>query len=301
MANDLKISVIVPTCRRNELLAQCLAQLAPGQQRFSNYEVIVTDDGASAESLLKEKFPWARWIKGPGDGPAANRNNGARTATGDWLAFTDDDCLPDAGWLEEIARIASEGRVDVIEGKTVIPDKIDSPFREGIENLYGDVFWSCNLAVRRSVFFDLGGFDEDFKEAADEDVEFAWRFRQRGIPSCFAAAALVLHPVRIMSWSALWRKTKRLRWTELRALKIRGPRPLRASSLFVFAEVLFRSLVNLIRTTWHLFAKHDSTQWRRRWFWQLWRWATFPVMVPYLTLWQIRFRRMLNERDTARR
>lgn len=298
-----RYSVIIPTCRRNDLLAQCLERLAPGAQTLSAdaYEVIVTDDGGEAEALVKTRFPFARWIAGPRDGPAANRNSGARAARGEWLLFTDDDCLPDPNWIAEIARVGEEGRVDVIEGRTEIPDKIDSPFREGVENLHGGVFWSCNLAVRRKVFFELGGFDEDFKEAADEDVEFAWRFRQRGIPSCFAAGALVLHPVRAMTLGALWQKTKRLRWTELRALKTRGAPPFVTPAAKVLAQVFYKSLMTLFRTTWHLFTKFDSTQWRRQTFWQLWRWLTFPILVPYLAFWQIRFRRMLDERATARR
>jgi GT2 family glycosyltransferase len=296
--NEPLISVIVPTCNRNELLALCLEQLAPGAQHFKDYEVIVTDDSSEAETLLKRKFPWARWVAGPHDGPAANRNNGARAARGEWLAFTDDDCLPARGWLAEIARIASEGRVDVIEGRTEIPDKVDSPFREGIENLRGGVFWSCNLAVRKKTFFDLGGFDEDFKEAADEDVEFAWRFRQRGVPSCFAAEAVVLHPVRAMTFAALWQKTKRLRWTELRALKTRGAE-FGSPAPKVFLEVIAHSLVTLVRTTWHLLSKHDRKEWRRRWFWQLWRWLTFPLLAPYLAIWHLRFRRMLEQRKSC--
>ena len=90
-------SVVIPTCHRNDALAACLERLAPGKQSLAaaSYEVIVTDDGsrATSEAMLREKFPWAKWMAGPRRGPAANRNHGAKHANGNWIAFADDDCL----------------------------------------------------------------------------------------------------------------------------------------------------------------------------------------------------------------
>ncbi|MFM6530798.1 MAG: glycosyltransferase family 2 protein, partial [Dolichospermum sp.] len=59
------------------------------------------DDGyqSTAQEMIEQNYPWVKWVAGPGKGPAANRNNGAKYATGEWLAFTDDDCLPDPQWL----------------------------------------------------------------------------------------------------------------------------------------------------------------------------------------------------------
>src|SRR5438552_17841427 len=104
---SMLISVIIPTCHRNDLLVRCLDGLAPGKQDLlpEHYEVIVSDDGSrsTAEKLIAGTYPWARWVTGPRRGPAANRNHGAKHARGEWLAFVDDDCLPDKGWLEAIA------------------------------------------------------------------------------------------------------------------------------------------------------------------------------------------------------
>jgi glycosyltransferase involved in cell wall biosynthesis len=100
-------SVIIPTYHRNDLLAKCLDCLADGIQTlpFEQYKVIVTDDGSetTAEEMIRECYPWVQWVAGPHKGPAANRNNGAKYAKGKWLAFTDDDCLPDPQWLETYA------------------------------------------------------------------------------------------------------------------------------------------------------------------------------------------------------
>jgi GT2 family glycosyltransferase len=299
------ISVVIPTCHRNDLLAKCLEAVAPGRQRLAaaDYEVIVTDDGRreTAQEMMRRDYPWARWVAGPKDGPAANRNNGARNAAGDWIAFTDDDCIPDSGWLEAIARVAREGRVDVIEGRTIIPDKVDSPFKQGVENHDGDSFWSCNLAVRRAAFEGLGGFDEDFKEAADEDMEFAWRFRQRGHPHCFVHDALVLHPVRTLGWAQIWKRTKMARWHELLFLKTGRSAPLGASSFVVVLGVVRWTVVTLLRTTWHLFTRKTPEGWRTRLFWQWWRWVTFLFVTPYIAVWNLRYRKMLVARQQSQR
>ena len=97
-------SVLIPTFHRNDLLVCCLDRLAPGSQTLpvSQYEVIVSDDGrdSTAEEMLRQHYPWARWVKGPQEGPAANRNFAVTQAKGTWLVFTDDDCLPELGWLK---------------------------------------------------------------------------------------------------------------------------------------------------------------------------------------------------------
>lgn len=296
---SLRISVVVPTCHRNDLLALCLERLAPGKQTFpaADYEVIVTDDGrvSTAEGMIARDFPWARWVAGPKRGPASNRNNGARQARGEWIAFTDDDCLPDERWLETIARTATEP-VDMVEGRTRIPDFVDDPFQQGVRNETGENFWSCNLAVRRAVFEKLGGFDEDFKDAADEDIEFAWRFRQRGHAHRFAPDALILHPVRTLTWGHVWKRVKLNRWHELLRLKCGGERALEMSGPAAVCQTVSEYFVNTLRTTWHLIAKHDASDWRTRFFWQAVRWASLPYVLPYIAVWRLRFARMLRER-----
>jgi glycosyltransferase involved in cell wall biosynthesis len=93
------LSVIIPTCNRNDLLAKCLARLQPDMQTLKgvDYEIIVTDDstGEGAAALIAKQFPFVQWTPGPRRSPAANRNNGARLAKGELLVFLDVDCEPD--------------------------------------------------------------------------------------------------------------------------------------------------------------------------------------------------------------
>lgn len=195
----IKISVIIPTYHRNDLLAKCLDCLAPGVQTLpaEAYEVIVTDDGSktTAEQMIREQYPWAKWVSGSRRGPASNRNNGAKSAHGEWLAFTDDDCLPNPNWLEAyLSAATSEDRI--YEGKTTCAAGIRSPLEIAPINHSGGLLWSCNIMVQRAVFEQVGGFDESFPDAAGEDIEFRERIKRLGYRYPFVESAIVDHPPR---------------------------------------------------------------------------------------------------------
>jgi GT2 family glycosyltransferase len=193
------ISVVIPTCHRNDLLARCLDRLAPGVQTFApdQYEVVVTDDGSrsTSEKLIHDNYTWARWVQGPRHGPAANRNFGARSTGNPWIAFTDDDCIPESGWLEGFASAVTD-RFAVYEGKTTCNGGIESPLYDAPVNLTGGGLWSCNMMVRRDVFEQMGGFDESFPHPHMEDTDFRERLLAAGIPFQFVPNAAVDHPPR---------------------------------------------------------------------------------------------------------
>jgi GT2 family glycosyltransferase len=198
-------SVVIPTYHRNESLAKCLDCLSPGIQTLpaEAYEVIVTDDGCetTAEEMIRDRHPWVRWVAGSRKGPAANRNNGARFATGAWLAFTDDDCLPSASWLSAFASaIASD--IFVYEGKTTCEAGIKSPLEHAPANLTGGYLWSCNMLIKTSIFKYLGGFDENFPHPHLEDVDLRDRIQDAGYIFQFVEKAVVDHPPRKRPWGS---------------------------------------------------------------------------------------------------
>lgn len=193
------ITVIIPTCNRNDFLATCLNALANGRQPINNdLEVIVTDDSKNniAKPLIEENFPWVTWIEGPKSGPAANRNNAAKNASGEWLVFLDDDCIPQKDWLAAyIGVMQSDTNNQVLEGCTNA-DRPQHRFdEESPINLTGNNLWSCNFAVKKQLFDTLNGFDETFPYAAMEDVDFCTRLLKH-THITFVANALVIHPWR---------------------------------------------------------------------------------------------------------
>jgi GT2 family glycosyltransferase len=190
------ISVVIPTCDRHAELAACLERLAPGAQTLATdqYEVIVTDDGQhAAEAALARQFPWVRWVAGPRRGPAANRNCGAQQARGGWLAFTDDDCVPDAGWLGAFAQVIAVGEARVLEGRTSPTGERSRLDMECPANESGGCLWSCNFAIEKALFESVRGFDEEFPGAAIEDIDLHWRLREQGIAAQFVRAARIGH------------------------------------------------------------------------------------------------------------
>lgn len=201
MNSNLFFSVVIPTYHRNDLLAKCLDCLAPDIQTLpaEQYEVIITDDGSdtTAEKMIEDHYPWAKWIPGKGKGPATNRNNGAKYAQGEWLVFTDDDCLPDPQWLEAYA----EAMVDlpdyqVFEGRTYVDRPRKNLGEVSPINETGGYLWSCNFVIQRQLFESINGFDERFPYAAMEDVDLNYRLKKAGYKSFFVDRAAVCHPWR---------------------------------------------------------------------------------------------------------
>lgn len=256
------ISVIIPTCHRNEDLARCLEALGPGRQEgmellvnaemlsagayappdgdatlrsprqltptagacgphgcespegnrasdpsqhfcvsasqnYPSYEVIVSDDGreSTAEAMIRERFPWAKWVEGSKRGPAANRNCGAGSAQGDWLAFTDDDCIPDNVWLKGYRKVLlSHPEIRVFDGY-VYSDPIES-LCLGAPTSAGGNLWTCNLLVERRLFCEVSGFCEAFPYPCMEDVEFRIRIEKLGQSHYYEPSAAVYHPPR---------------------------------------------------------------------------------------------------------
>jgi GT2 family glycosyltransferase len=309
-------SVVIPTFNRNDALALCLAELAPGRQsrmrlvdarkadtkamdagEIGTYEVIVTDAGQTgmAAELIQASYPWARWVGSPGKGPGPNRNNGAKAARGDWLLFIDDDCVPESRLLSIYAEVQQRQRLDVMEGCIDIRGHADSPFRQQPVNVVGGLYWTGNLAIRRDVFEGLKGFDEDYVWAL-EDMDLAFRIRANGLRTIFCRDAVVWHPSQRVTLKHLFRKRERGRWHVLYRIKTGGSPPLDAPVAIVLATLTSTLVLNELRTTWHLFSRHDPRWWRTRLFFQAFSWVTLPVMLPYFALWELRFRRMLRAR-----
>ncbi len=200
-------SIIVPSYNRPNQLLVCLEALARLSYPKDRFEVIVVDDGSepSLERVVSgfDESLDARCLRQRNSGPAAARNLGARHAKGDILAFTDDDCAPEPGWLNAIAKRVSNGSECLVGGKTV-NRLMDNPF-SATSQLILDVvyqhynadperarfFASNNLAMPTSLFQESGGFDVAFRTS--EDREFCDRFLFRGLQLVYEPDAVISH------------------------------------------------------------------------------------------------------------
>ncbi len=138
-------------------------------------------------------------------GPAAARNAGAERARGLFLAFTDDDCLADPGWLRALEGPLHADPARLLGGRTRngFPDNAwSSASQLLLDYLYGyynarpddaRFFASNNVAIGRARFRDIGGFDVRFPLAAGEDRDLCDRQRHAGGRLVYVPEAVVTH------------------------------------------------------------------------------------------------------------
>jgi GT2 family glycosyltransferase len=236
-------SVVIPTYERPNDLRICLNSLRKEiQQGPQTYEIIVTDDSKSDKSkwMVESEFPNVLWGKGKQNGPAGNRNTGVDRARGEWVVFLDDDCVAQKGYLVAYSMAIEENpEVDLFEGY-IFPNRPKSTWAETCpENSSGGMFWTSNLCVRKRVFTELGGFDEDF-QVAYEDVDFACRIQQNGKKTLFIKDAAVCHPWRTLKREGNNWKPRGFEWNELELFIKKHPEAHEHSSPKIYARHFLR-------------------------------------------------------------
>jgi GT2 family glycosyltransferase len=215
------VSFIVPTYRRPEALRATLAALLDVDYPAEDLELIVVDDAAedSTRALVKdfgEHHPHVVYLNHEGHGVAAARNHGARQARGELLIFLDDDIIVDPSHIRDhLATRESYGDCIVNGHWEFSPEVMESlretPFgrfriwvedwvKKGIEKtpLEGacvepEGVTACNLGIRRELFWELGGFDEEFPFAGCEDQEFSYRASRAGCRFVYNGDIRLLH------------------------------------------------------------------------------------------------------------
>jgi GT2 family glycosyltransferase len=220
--NQPVVTVVIPTFRRHDLLQNCLAALAQQQLPKDQFEILVVDDGnepAVAERLqvISQQTGLAvRYLGQPQRrGPAAARNAGWRSARTPFIAFTDDDCLPQPTWL-------STGLSQFNRGAQVITGRVRMPLPEQPTHhdkttalLETAEFVTANLFCRRSVLEQVGGFDERFDIAWREDSDLHFKILDARIPILTCPEAVIVHPLRSAPWYAPLRDERKNRYDAL--------------------------------------------------------------------------------------
>jgi glycosyltransferase involved in cell wall biosynthesis len=215
----MRVSVVVPTYRRPHLLARCLTALAAQDFSPSGYEVVIADDAASGETRLQVEevargAPPAV-VYAPvtaAHGPAAARNVGWRRARGEVVAFTDDDCVPDPGWLAAgVAALEADPAVDAVSGQVVVPLPPDpTDYERDAAGLATAEFVTANCFCRRAALATVGGFDERFRTAWREDSDLQFTLLEAGANIVKAPAAVVVHPLRPAPWGVSLRQQRKV-------------------------------------------------------------------------------------------
>ncbi|PWJ38514.1 glycosyltransferase family 2 protein [Sediminitomix flava] len=212
----MDISIVIPSHNRKASLIQLLKSIKESDTETIQFEVIVVCDGCvdgteKEIEAFQKQFSVLKYISQKGAGPAAARNNGAKLAQGKYIAFTDDDCLVSKEWLKAIITGFSKfPKVIGLQGKTLTNKKECTPLTHQIHNEAGHSAWpTCNVAYRKDYFERVGGFDESFPFAHNEDADIAWRLEKEG-PMIFYSEMLIIHPPREESFKKLSKRMKML-------------------------------------------------------------------------------------------
>lgn len=174
----VRISVVIPTYDRPAYLVEAVESAL--KQTLLPYEVIIADNGSERHGLrFSSELVKTVELK-PKVGASAARNAGACAATGEYLAFLDDDDWWEPQFLEYALKRAAETGKSIVYGrKDIWKNGVQSRYKTPRESDFtiekllvrNPGTGGQNLFIKRSVFVDLGGFDRSL--SAGEDVAFA--------------------------------------------------------------------------------------------------------------------------------
>jgi GT2 family glycosyltransferase len=209
------ISIVIVTWNGRQYLEACLSAVAA--QQGVDAETILVDNHSTDGTVdfVRARFPWVRLVILPENrGFTGGNNAGAREARGRFLAFLNNDTIPDTGWLSALRRgIDERDRFALATSRIVYmhdPEVVDSAgdgllrwggafkrhhgasAREALEST--EVFGVCGAAfmMPKALFDELGGFDDSFF-ASHEDVDLSYRARLNGYRCRYVADAVVRH------------------------------------------------------------------------------------------------------------
>ncbi|CAN5231473.1 glycosyltransferase [soil metagenome] len=205
---DPSFDIVVPTIGRPSLPA-LLEAIAVGEGALPSRIFLVDDRRDPSGPLTEGSFPprltgRIQVLSGGGAGPAAARNCGWRASSAPWIAFVDDDVVPPRGWLTSLSEDLRELPSDVAgsQGAIRVPvasDRRPTDWERNVQGLERARWATADMAYRRRVLEEVGGFDERFPRAYREDADLALRVLESGY-RLVRGQRHVLHPVRPADW-----------------------------------------------------------------------------------------------------
>jgi histidinol-phosphate phosphatase family protein len=207
MSTAARFDVVVPTLGRPSL-ATLLDALAAQAEHLPGRVILVWDRRGQGPPPLPAWPPPVAGrvavVRGPGAGPAAARNAGWRAATAPWVAFLDDDVIPAPTWAADLAGDLAGLPPEVAGSQGVLRVPLaawrrPTDWERNVQGLEGARWITADLAFRRSVLDELGGFDERFPRAYREDADLGLRVVRAGY-QIVPGSRIAAHPVRPADW-----------------------------------------------------------------------------------------------------
>jgi GT2 family glycosyltransferase len=207
------VSVVLCSFNGGRTIGECLRGLE--ELEYPSYEVIVIDDGSSDDTAAIARGFDCRVISTEQRGLSNARNTGLKAATGEIVAYLDDDAYPDPQWLTYLAATFKSTEHAGIGGPNIAPpgdgfvaEAVDrspgNPTHVLLTDREAEHIPGCNMAFRKECLEAIGGFDP-FYQVAGDDVDVCWRLRQEGWTLGYSPAAMVWHHRR-KSIRAYWKQ-----------------------------------------------------------------------------------------------
>jgi glycosyltransferase involved in cell wall biosynthesis len=209
------ISIVICTYNGSATIRDTLEGIS--KLTYPEFEVIVVNDGSKDDTdSIVSLYP-VKLISTENNGLSSARNTGMVNAKGEIIAYIDDDAYPDPHWLHYLAYSFITSNHAGIGGPNIAPDT-DGPVATCVAHAPGGPVHvlltddiaehvpGCNMAFRREVLMEVGGFDPVFRAAGD-DVDLCWRIQHTGRTIGYHPSALVWHHRR-NSLKAYWKQQK---------------------------------------------------------------------------------------------
>jgi O-antigen biosynthesis protein len=197
-----RVSVVVCSYNGSKTLDGCLRSLM--RLDYPEFEIILVDDGSTDKTPeIAACYPLVRYHRQKNRGLSVARNVGMDLATGEIIAYTDDDCFADEDWLYYLVGKLLDSEASGVGGPNFLPTKDGpvaacvsaspgTPAHILIDDSEAEHVPGCNMAFWADRLRAIGGFDPVYTKAGD-DVDVCWRLQAEGERIVYNPAAMVWH------------------------------------------------------------------------------------------------------------
>ena len=237
------ISVVVCSHDRLRYVRACIQSLSHQTVGPGGFEIVLVDSGSPAPVAaemrrLAEITPNTRLVRVDVSGVSEARNEGARAATGEYVAYIDDDAMATPDWVEQIQRVLAEHdcKPAVLGGRVLpvweapLPRWWPASLRgvlsiieyEGAGEYRTEAVpeklepYGVNMVLKREPMLRVGGFAEALGRMglvlqSDEEVQLAWRLQDAGFSAIYDSRLVVRHSIQARRFNPEW-LLSRLYW-----------------------------------------------------------------------------------------
>lgn len=208
----MDVSIVVPFCNEESRIERCIRALYALDYPEDRFEILMIDNNSTdASAEIVRRYPRIRMLREAIPGDFAARNRGLAEARGEIVAFTDSDTAPFPDWLRCLVRAFQDPQIQLIVGKlqfagesralALLEAYEEEKSRFILSGTRKELYlgYTCNMAVRRRVFDELGPFPPVYRNS---DVVLV-----RKVVDAYSCAAVCYAPsmrVRRLEVSSAW-------------------------------------------------------------------------------------------------